>query len=202
MTYAMYADGTCADALYPSTKRRALLYDSVLILGGSLFLALCAQVAIPLPFSPVPVTGQTLGVLLIGMVLGSRRGTLCLLTYLAEGALGLPVFAAGPTIGLARLLGPTGGYLVGFIAAAYVTGRLAELGWDRKPGLTLLAMIAGNLAIYVPGLIWLAGATSLGVSEVLTAGFVPFIAGDAVKLAIATALVPSGWALIGEAQGA
>ena len=183
-----------ADVLRPSARRYALLYDTVLTIGGSLFVALSAQVAIPLPFSPVPITGQTLAVLLVGALLGSRRGSLCLLAYLTEGAVGLPVFAGG-TAGLVHLLGPTGGYLMGFIPAAFLTGLLAERGWDRRIGTALLAMSAGNAVIYAFGLPWLALFT--GGERVLALGLLPFVFGDIVKLVLAAALLPSGWKLLG-----
>jgi biotin transport system substrate-specific component len=186
---------TYADILRPSTRRKALAYDVALTIGGSLFIALCARTTIPLPFSPVPITGQTLAVLLIGALLGSRRGSLCLLAYLVEGVVGLPVFATGGAVGLARLAGPTGGYLVGFVAAAYVTGLLAERGWDRKAGTTLLAMLLGNAVIYAFGLPWL--ALLVGSQNALALGLYPFIAGDLVKAALATALLPTGWKLLG-----
>ncbi len=189
MTYATYADILC-----PSAKRHALLYDIVLVIGGSLLIALCAQIAIPLPFSPVPITGQTLAVLLVGALLGSRRGGLCLLTYLVEGIAGLPVFAGGAT-GLAHLLGPAGGYLIGFTAAAYITGLLAERGWDRRTETTLLAMLLGNAVIYAFGLPWL--AFFAGVGRVLPLGLYPFIAGDLLKSILAAMLLPSGWRMPG-----
>jgi biotin transport system substrate-specific component len=185
---------TYADVLRPSAKKSALLYDAALVIGGSLFIALGAQVAVQLPFSPVPITGQTLAVLLVGMLLGSRRGSLSLLAYLAEGLAGLPVFAGG-TVGLARLLGPTGGYLVGFIVAAYVTGRLAERGWDRRVGTTILAMLLGNAAIYALGLPWL--AAFVGGERALPLGLYPFIPGDLLKLALAAILLPAGWKIPG-----
>jgi len=185
---------TYADILRPSAKQRALAYDVALIIGGSLCIALCARVAIPLPFSPVPVTGQTLAVLLIGALLGSRRGSLCLLTYLAEGAAGLPVFQAGNG-GPAYMAGPTGGYLIGFVAAAYVTGWLAEKGWDRQVGATLMAMLLGNAVIYACGLPWL--ALFVRAKGALSLGLYPFIPGDLLKLALATMLLPSGWMLLG-----
>jgi biotin transport system substrate-specific component len=185
---------TYADILRPAAKKYALLYDVALVMGGSLFIALSAQVAIHLPFSPVPVTGQTLAVILVGMLLGSRRGSLALLTYLAEGLAGLPVFAGG-TAGLARLLGPTGGYLVGFIVAAYVTGLLAERGWDRRVGTTLLAMLFGNAVIYALGLPWL--AAFVGVQRALPLGLYPFIPGDLLKVVLAALLLPAGWKLLG-----
>jgi len=185
---------TYADVLRPSVKRYALLYDVAWIAGGTLFIALSAQVAIPLPFSPVPITGQTLAVLLTGALLDSRRGSLCLLAYLAEGAIGLPVFAGGRA-GLAHLMGPTSGYLMGVIAAAFLTGLLAERGWDRRARTTLLAMLLGNAAIYAFGLPWL--ARFVGGERVLASGLLPFIPGDLLKLILAAMLLPSGWKLLG-----
>jgi len=187
------ANVTYADILRPSVKRHAVFYDIVLIIGGSLFIALCAQVIIPLPFSPVPITGQTLAVLLTGALLGSKRGSLALLAYLTEGTAGLPVFAGG-TAGLLCLVGPTGGYLMGFIAAAFITGLLAERGWDQRVRTTFPAMLIGNAAIYVFGLIWL--ARFVGTEKVLSMGFYPFIPGDLLKLALASILLPSGWRLL------
>ncbi len=184
---------TYADVLRPSVKRFALLYDVAWVAGGTLFIALSAQLAIPLPFSPVPATGQTLAVLLMGALLGSRRGSLCLLAYLAEGVLGLPVFA-GATAGLARLVGPTGGYLVGFLAAVFLVGMLAERGWDRRVGTTFLAMLLGNVVIYAFGLPWL--ARFVGGEMVLALGLLPFIPGDLLKLLLATMLLPWGWKLL------
>ncbi len=185
---------TYADILRPSVKRYAWLYDIAWIAGGTLFIALSARVAIPLPFSPVPITGQTLAVLLTGALLGSRRGSLCLLLYLAEGASGLPVFAGGMA-GPARLMGPTGGYLVGFIPAAFFTGLLAERGWDRRVRTTLLAILLGNAAIYAFGLPWL--ARFVGGERVLASGLLPFLPGDLLKSILATTLLPSGWKLLG-----
>lgn len=184
---------TYADVLRPSTRRYALLYDATLVVAGSLLVALLAQFAVPLPFSPVPVTGQTLAVLMVGMLLGSRRGGLALLTYLAEGAMGLPVLAGGAA-GLARLTGPTGGYLIGFVAAAFLVGWLAERGWDRRPETTLLAMLLGNAVIYVCGLPWL--AHFVGVERVLSLGLLPFLAGDLGKALLTMALLPWGWQLL------
>lgn len=183
---------TYADILRPSAKQKALAYDAILVIGGSLFIALCAQFT--LHVGPVPITGQTLGVLLTGMLLGSRRGSLSVLAYLAEGIAGLPVFAPGGPLGLARLVGPTGGYLLGFVAAAYVTGLLAERGWDRKLTTTLLAMLVGNVAIYACGLPWL--ALFVGIENSLPLGFYPFIAGDLAKAFLAAAALPIGWKLL------
>lgn len=185
---------TVAGLLRPCEKKRAWLYDVVLIIGGSLLVGLCARVAVWLPFSPVPVTGQTFAVLMIGALLGRRRGCFAMLAYIAEGAAGLPVFALGRA-GLPILLGPTGGYLVGFVAAAYITGALAEKGWDRRVGTTVLAMLLGNAGIYAFGLLWL--ACLMGVNRAAAVGLYPFIVGDILKIALAAVALPSGWKLLG-----
>jgi biotin transport system substrate-specific component len=168
--------------------------EVALILGGSLLIALSAQLQFVLPFSPVPITGQTFAVLLLGALYGSKRGPATVLTYLALGVMGLPVFAGG-TFGVARLVGPTAGYLVGFLAAAFVVGFLSERGWDRKPWTTAVSMIIGNGIIYVAGVLWL--SRSVGWQAVLSTGVLPFLAGDALKIALATLLLPTGWKLIG-----
>jgi biotin transport system substrate-specific component len=168
--------------------------EIALMLGGSLFIALAAQFQFPLPFSPVPITGQTFAVLLLGALYGSMRGPATVLTYLALGVVGLPVFAGG-TFGIARLVGPTAGYLVGFVAAACVVGLLSERGWDRKFWSTAVSMIIGNGIIYVAGVLWL--SRFVGWPAVLSTGFLPFLAGDALKIALATILLPAGWKLIG-----
>lgn len=168
----------------------SLLYNTVLVMGASILVALSAQIAIPLPFTPVPVTAQTLAVLLIGAVLGSARGALAILTYLAEGAVGLPVFAGGKA-GLAWLAGPTGGYLIGFVLAAFVTGYLAERKWDRNIFTSFLAMSIGNVIIFAFGLLIL--ASYVGFDKVLALGFYPFLVGDIVKLVLAAFLLPLGW---------
>ncbi|MCX7681074.1 MAG: biotin transporter BioY [Anaerolineae bacterium] len=185
---------TYSDVLRPAVKKYAILYDLFTIVGFSWLVALGARISIPLPFTPVPITGQTFAVLLSGVVLGSRRGALSLLMYLAYGAMGLPVFSMGRG-GLAHLFGPTAGYLWGFVAAAFITGLLAERGWDRKVVTAFLAMLLGNVVIYACGLPWL--ARYVGYERVLAAGLLPFIAGDVLKLLLATALLPSGWKLIG-----
>ena len=184
-----------ADLLRPTMRRSALLYDAALVLGASLVIALSAQVAIQLPFSPVPITGQTMAVLLVGALLGSRRGALAVLAYIAEGLAGLPVFAGGAA-GLARLFGPTGGYLVGFVAAAFLVGWLAERGWDRRFGTTLAAMTLGNLVIYGVGAVWLAVFVG-GLSRAWSFGVLPFLPGDAIKIVLAAVLLPGGWKLLG-----
>ncbi len=193
----MIAGLTVADLIRPSEKKLAYLYDAALVVGGSIVIALCAQIAIGFP---VPITGQTFAVLIVAMLLGSRRGVSCILTYLAQGLMGLPVFAQGKA-GPAAFFGPTGGYLIGFVAAAYVVGSLAERGWGRRPLSTILAMLFGNLAIYAGGLAWLSClayilARPLGGRGILAVGLYPFLIGDALKIALAAILLPTGWKLI------
>jgi biotin transport system substrate-specific component len=179
-----------ADLLRPQARSRGLVYDSLLVIAGSLVVALSALIQIRLPFTPVPITAQTLAVLLVGALLGSRRGGLTLVAYLGEGLAGLPVFSGGG-FGLAHLLGPTGGYLLGFVAAAYLTGLLAERGWDRRPLTAFGAMLIGNLVIYLFGISWLGWL--VGVQQALSLGLVPFVAGELIKIALGTALLPLGW---------
>lgn len=187
----MLANATVADLLRPCEKSRAVLYDIILIVGGSFVIAICAQLAIGWP---VPITGQTFAVLMLGALLGSRRGALCVLTYIAEGAAGLPVFAHARG-GFAVLISPTGGYLIGFVAAACIVGLLAEKGWDRRAGTTILAMLSGNIVIYAFGLLWL--SLLMGINKkVLAAGLYPFIIGDILKTILAAILLPTGWKLI------
>jgi len=173
------------EALWP---RADLKQTVALILAGSWLVALTAQITIPL--QPVPVTGQTFGVLLVGALLGSRRGALAMLAYLTQGAMGLPVFAGG-TSGLARLAGPTGGYLLGFVIAAFLVGSLSERGWDRHFIPSAMAMLIGNAAIYALGLPWL--ATFTGWEAAFRAGLLPFIPGDLAKIALAALALPGAW---------
>lgn len=184
---------TQADVFQPETRPRAALYNVTLVVGASIFIALMAQLTLYLPFSPVPVTGQTLAVLLVGALLGRKRGALAVLAYLTEGLSGMPVFAGGRA-GAAALIGPTGGYLAGFVAAAFIVGWLAERGWDRHVFGAMAAMFIGNAAIYLTGLPWL--AHFVGTSNALAAGLYPFIPGDVVKLLFAAMLLPTGWHLL------
>jgi biotin transport system substrate-specific component len=181
---------TLADVLSPRQQRSWLL-DVVLVVLFSAFVALTAQAEIPL--WPVPLTLQTLGVLFTGAVLGSRRGALALLLYLTEGALGLPVFAGGAS-GVGYMLGPTGGYLVGFVVAAGVVGWLAQRGWDRRLVWAAVAMVIGNVIIYACGVAWL--AVFLGdLWGALVKGMLLFVVGDLIKIAVAALTLPGGWKL-------
>ncbi len=191
----MIAQLTVADLIRPWEKKIAWLYDVALVLGGSLLIALCTQIAVGFP---VPWTGQTFAVLMVGALLGSRRGAASVLVYLLQGLAGLPVFSHGRA-GLAVLFGPTGGYLIGFVLAAYVVGCLAERGWDRRPATTVLAMVLGNAVLYGCGLLWLACLVHLlgrPLGNVLAVGLYPFLPGEVVKIALATTLLPVGWKLI------
>lgn len=180
---------TLAQVALPQT---GLLREALVILGFSGLVAICAQITIPLPFTPVPITGQTFAVLLTGAVLGSIRGPLSLLSYLGIGTLGVPVFA--------RTGGPaTFGYLIGFVLAAFVVGWLAERGWDRSFWRSVLAMVAGNVVLYIPGLLWL--ATFVGADKAIPLGLLPFIPGDTIKLLLAAAALPSAWALVQRWKG-
>jgi biotin transport system substrate-specific component len=165
---------------------RSLLSDAGLVLAFSLFTGLMAHIAIPLPFTPVPITGQTFAVLLCGALLGARLGVAAMLAYLAEGIIGLPVFAAAP--GAASY-----GYLAGFVVAAFVVGWLADRGWTKDLPRTVVAMIAGEVAIYIFGLAWL--ARFVPATQVLALGLFPFLIGDAIKLIAAAAVLPAGWRL-------
>jgi len=194
----MSTDMTVAGLLRPCEKKLAALYDVAVVVGGSLLIALCAQLAIGWP---VPVTGQTFAVLMIGALLGARRASVSVLTYIMAGAAGLPVFAQGKS-GFTALSGFTGGYLFGFVFAAYIVGLLAERGWDRRIGTTVVAMIFGNLVIYAFGLLWLyclicMCKLGISVNKILTVGLYPFIRGDLFKIALAAILLPSGWKLLG-----
>lgn len=189
----MLANVTLADVFRPCERKLAWVYDAALIVGGSLFIGLCAQLAIHV--GPVPITAQTFAVLMTGALLGRQRGSLCVLAYIIEGLAGLPVFALGRS-GFAVLLSPTGGYLVGFVAAAYVTGLLAQNRWDRRFTTTVLAMTLGSAVMYTFGLGWL--CCLMGINRtVLTVGLYPFIVGDILKIVLAAVVLPAGWKLLG-----
>lgn len=176
------------------TGERGLGRDLMLVIGGALVIAAAAQVRLVLPFTPVPVTGQTFAVLLLGALLGSKRGAASAMSYIMLGLMGLPVFSAAPP-GPAALFSPTAGYLAGFVGAAWVTGSLSERGWDRRPMTAGLAMLIGSSVIFGCGLFWL--GRYVGYGNVVQQGLLPFIPGDLLKIALATALLPAGWKLLG-----
>jgi len=180
---------TIAAALIP---RRTVTQQAALVLAGVALLSLSAQLRLPLPFTPVPVTGQTFAVLFLGASLGSRLATGSVAGYWLAGACGLPVFNGGSG-GWAVVSGPTGGYILGFAAAAFVVGWFAERGWDRSVGI-LIPLLLGEAVIYAFGLPWL--ACFVGPRQVMQTGFFPFIPGDAVKIVAVTAALPSGWSAV------
>jgi biotin transport system substrate-specific component len=185
-----------ADALLPPGLARNVL----LVLAGSLALLISAKVQVP--FYPVPMTMQTFVVLVLGMTLGWRLGGAAVLLYLAEGAAGLPVFANTPErgVGLAYMLGPTGGFLVGFLLAAVAVGVLAERRWDRHVIPALAAMVIGTVIIFACGVAWL--GTVIGWDkDVLALGVTPFLPGEAFKIALAAAVLPLGWRVVGRRRG-
>ena len=178
---------TLADAAVP---RAGALSNRALIVGASLVTALAAQLEFRVPWSPVPITGQTFAVLLTGAVLGARRAFLAQLLYLAEGACGLPVFAGG-AFGLVKFAGPTGGYLLAFPFAAAVTGALAERGWDRHFFTMLAAMLLGSVVIFASGLAVL--SRFVPADQLLGAGLLPFLPGDLIKSSLAALAFPAAW---------
>lgn len=172
----------------PVSPASRVVAEVAAVVGGSLLLALCAQIRIPLPFTPVPITGQTFAVLLLPVMLGGWRGPAAVALYLAQGLLGLPFFAGGAA-GVAALAGPTGGYLIGFLLAAVVIALLAGGGGSRAR--VALALLAGNLVIYLCGVPWLARFVDGGMVAALTLGMTPFLLGDAIKLLAALILAPA-----------
>ncbi len=188
---------TLRQAVVPRTN---VAVEALLVAGGILFIAASAQVSIPLWFTPVPITGQTFSVLLVGSAYGAMRGGITLLGYLAAGIAGLPFYAEGAS-GWDVLTGFTGGYLVGMLAAAVLTGLLAQHRWDRRFATATSSMLSGNVLIYALGLPWLAyklGEAGFpnGLNATLEAGLYPFIVGDLLKLYLAAALLPAAWRLV------
>jgi biotin transport system substrate-specific component len=174
-----------------------LVRNVALVVGGTLFVALSALVQIPLPFTPVPLSLQTFAVLLTGAALGSRRGAASMALYLLAGVAGVPWFAAHQS-GWAFA---SFGYVVGFVAAAWLAGRLAEAGADRQVVKNTGLLVVGNVVIYAFGVAGLIAATGMGLSTALAKGVVPFLVGDLIKIAVAAALLPAAWKLVGSRRG-
>lgn len=164
-----------------------------LVIGFSLLTALSAQIVIPM--GPIPITGQTFAVLLTGALLGSRLGAITMIVYLLEGASGLPFFSGGHG-GILHLMGPTGGYLIAFPAAAFITGAFAEHGWDRKFLTAAAAMAIGSLVIMLSGWLWFSLVMKTSPAITLFATVLKFIPGDIIKISLAAAVLPSGWKLL------
>jgi len=193
---ASLAHPTLAEAAFSGLGASKLMRNLALMVVGSLLLTISAKLSVP--FYPVPVTMQTLAVLAIGMAYGWRLGAATVALYIFQGALGLPVFSAGG--GLAYLAGPTAGYIAGFLVAAFVVGALAEKGWDKSFAKTALANIIGTAIIFSFGLAWLATFLCYNAS-LLEKGLTPFLIGAALKIALATVLMPSLWKLVAKLRG-
>jgi len=192
-TAAVRPGAVLADLLPASTRARGYARDLALVLGGAAFTGIAAQLAVPVPGSPVPVTGQTLAALLVATTLGARRGVASLALYLLAGLAGVPWFAqASSGSGVVTL-----GYVIGFVVAAAVVGELARRGADRSPLRTAGAMLLGNLAIYAVGVPYLAAALHVSLGTAASLGLYPYLIGDALKIALAMGLLPAAWKLVG-----
>lgn len=189
MSTYVKADTLVEAALAPLDSVRS----AGLVIVFSLFIAACAQFAIQI--GPIPITGQTFAVLLTGALLGSRLGAAAVIAYLIEGAIGLPFFAAGGS-GIVRFFGPTAGYLVAFPAAAYITGAFAEHGWDKRYGTAVAAMAIGSALIFAGGWAWFSVLTHTPPLAAFKLAVLPFLPGDAIKIALGAAVLPTGWALL------
>lgn len=191
---------TTAARVLATDLRGTWIRDAALVSGGALFIAASAQIAIPLPFTPVPLTGQTLAVLLTGAALGSSLGLASSALYFALALVGLPVLA--PTAEGTHLTGsavlgmPSLGYVVGFLGASYLVGRLAERGFSRTSLRTAASMVVGNAVIYAAGVAWLQHALDATWSDAIAWGLTPFLIGDAIKVIIAAALLPTAWKFV------
>ena len=182
----------------PDRLLSRLLYEVSLVLGGSLLIAGLAQVAVPLPFTPVPISGQTLGVLLIGAGYGWARGGITLAVYILQIAVGLPFAAEGKSgVEILTFATASGGYIWGFALAALLVGWLAQRGWDRELSSSIGMMLLGTVVIYLLGIPWLMRSVGLGLEDALMAGLAPFVIGDLLKLLVAAAALPAAWHLLG-----
>ena len=178
-----------------SWAAKSTVRNAVLVVGLTAVTALSAQVSIPLPFTPVPLTLQTFAVLAGAAALGAERAVLAQVLYLVLAVAGAPVLAGGASGG-ATVVGATGGYLIGFVVASYVVGKIAERGATRKISATVLAYVAGSAVIYTLGALWLAYSTGNSISWAIANGVVPFLVGDAIKAVAAGAVLPAAWKLV------
>ena len=195
MSYAF--NSTLASTLWPARSRSRILRNAVLAVGGSLLLALSAKVQVP--FYPVPMTLQTLAVLVLGAAFGARLAAATVALYLLEGLLGLPVFA-GAVAGPAYMAGPTGGFLVGFLVAAAAIGWLAERGWDRSWATLLAAMALGHVLVFAFGFAWLAAL--IGPAKAFAVGVAPFALATVLKTLLACALIGAAWRAVAQLRNA
>jgi biotin transport system substrate-specific component len=175
----------------------SVLARLAIVVGYAAFIGVFAQISIPLPFTPVPITGQTFAVLLGGLALGPSLAIVGTLLYAAAGVAGIPWFA-GAVGGPRMLTDPSFGYILGFILAAGLVGWLGQRGWDRRPVTTVVAMVLGNAVIYAVGVFWLAVSLKVGAAKAIELGMTPFLIGDAIKVLLATALLPGAWFALGK----
>jgi biotin transport system substrate-specific component len=180
--------------------RTTPLADALVVVSGAALVALAAQVSIPLPFTPVPLTGQTFAVLLVGAAVGPTLGVASMLLYLGAGAIGAPIYAGGSS-GFHVFSTATGGYLVGFVLAAALVGWFSRLRWDRTLSSALGAMLCGNVVIYGFGVVWLGQVLDTNLEQTLEFGLYPFIVGDLLKVYAAALLLPTAWKLVGRKRG-
>ncbi len=199
---SMISKPTLSDVFWAATGDAVWIKRALLVIAGVAVLAICAKVKFPIYGSPVPVSLGTFGVLAVGAAYGLRLGLVTILAYMAVGALGMDVFSGSSAekAGLVYMMGGTGGYLFGFVLATAALGLLAQRGWDRSVIWMALAMIVGNVLIYVPGLLWL-NTFAADWSQTMAWGLTPFIVGDVLKLALAALLLPALWKLVGAARG-
>jgi biotin transport system substrate-specific component len=196
--FSEQASGSLRQAVFP---RSTALTQALFVVGGVAFISALAQISIPVPGSPVPVTGQTLGVLLIGTTYGARLGLITFATYLFAAIAGAPIFAPSetlPSYGLARLTSATGGYLVGMLVASFVLGLLADRKADQKFRTSYLALLTGTVIIFAFGLTWLRFSLDLTWEKTISAGLTPFIFGEALKIAITATSLPLIWKKISQ----
>ena len=192
-----------AVAVWPQNVNR-IVQGIVLVVLGTAILAISAKIKVP--FYPVPMTLQTFAIMGLAAAYGSRLAVITVLAYLAEGVFGIPVFTNTPPAiaGLSYFMGPTGGFLVGFIPLAWIVGAAADAGWDRSPLKMFAAMIAADVVVFALGFAWLAwflvlpGTSGIGASAAFTNGVLPFVLGDLLKIVLAAALVPAAWGMIGK----
>ena len=197
----MSRDDVLIERLWPADGAGLWAKRLALVLLGILAMAVLAKVRVPLWPSPVPITMQTFGVLMIGSAYGPRLGLATMLGYLAVGAVGFDVFTSSSveSSGLAYMMGGTGGYLLGYVLAVLALGAFARRGWDRRPLALAAGMLVASALIYAPGVLWLRGSAE-SWAQTLEWGLTPFLIGDAMKLALAALLVPGAWALVGRAR--
>jgi biotin transporter BioY len=193
MSLVLTKSPTYAEMFKPKEKVYQIIYEIGLVIVISLLIGICANIKIFLPYTMVPVTLQTFAVLFFSLLLGARRSLYVLLAYIFEGMVGLPVFSKGS--GVSYLLGPTGGYILGFLASGYVVGFLAEHGFEKNFFTTIFALVIGNIIIYFFGILWLAKFVS-GINNAVKLGVIPFLVVDSIKILFCATIFPLSWRVV------